>query len=138
VLEDLSDLDCGRWQVKTHDEARRSDPETFVAWFATRQLVRLPEGESLQDMALRSGEALRLILASHPRETIVVVGHDSINRVLLMQLLDQPLSLYWRLAQSPCCINEITIEDGHKSPCFRARRSPSHSPGPRRAANPRR
>jgi phosphoserine phosphatase len=37
------------------------------------------------------------------------VGHDSVNRALLMQLLDQPLSSYWRLAQDPCCINEIDV-----------------------------
>jgi len=36
-----------------------------------------------------------------------------VNRALLLQLLDQPLSSYWRLAQRPCCINEIDILDGH-------------------------
>jgi hypothetical protein len=30
----------------------------------------------------------------------------------LLQLLDQPLSSYWRLAQSPCCINEVDIAGG--------------------------
>jgi probable phosphoglycerate mutase len=35
-----------------------------------------------------------------------------VNRALLMQLVDQPLSAYWRLAQSPCCLNEIDITDG--------------------------
>ena len=32
--------------------------------------------------------------------------------LLLLQLLDQPLSAYWRLAQDPCCINEIDFIDG--------------------------
>ncbi len=27
-------------------------------------------------------------------------------------LLDPPLSAYWRLAQDPCCINEAEIVDG--------------------------
>jgi hypothetical protein len=31
---------------------------------------------------------------------------------LLLQLLDQPLSAYWRIAQKPCAINEIDILDG--------------------------
>ena len=59
----------------------------------------------------RAANALRLVLARHPDDTIVLVGHDSVNRALLMQLLDQPLSAYWRLAQSPCCLNEIDITD---------------------------
>jgi probable phosphoglycerate mutase len=52
-------------------------------------------------------------MAHHRHDTVVAVGHDSMNRVLLMQLLDQPLSAYWRLAQSPCCLNEIDLVDAH-------------------------
>jgi broad specificity phosphatase PhoE len=45
-------------------------------------------------------------------ETVVLVGHDSVNRALLLKLLDQSLSAYWRIAQEPCAINEIDILDG--------------------------
>jgi probable phosphoglycerate mutase len=76
-------------------------------------LVRFPGGDSLQDLVARSADALRFILANHVDDTVVLVGHDSVNRALLLQLLDQPLSSYWRLAQHPCCINEIDILDGH-------------------------
>jgi len=44
--------------------------------------------------------------------TVVLVGYDSVNRALLLQLLDMPLSAYWRIAQHPCCINEIDVVDG--------------------------
>ena len=40
-----------------------------------------------------------------------MVGHDSVNRALLLQLLDLPLSAYWRLAQDPCAISEIDFMD---------------------------
>jgi probable phosphoglycerate mutase len=50
-----------------------------------------------------------MVRAHHPDETIVLVGHDSVNRALLLQVLDQPLSGYWGLAQEPCCINEIDV-----------------------------
>ena len=60
----------------------------------------------------RAANALRLVLARHPDDTIVLVGHDSVNRALLLELLDQPLSAYWRIAQSPCCLNEIDVTDG--------------------------
>ena len=39
----------------------------------------------------------------------MLVGHDSVNRVLLLQLLDMPLAAYWRLVQDPCTLNEIEI-----------------------------
>ena len=39
-----------------------------------------------------------------------MVGHDSVNRALLLQLLDQPLSAFGKLAQDPCTLNEVEIE----------------------------
>ncbi|MFZ2067722.1 MAG: histidine phosphatase family protein, partial [Xanthobacteraceae bacterium] len=70
---------------------------------------RFPDGESLQDLAARAANVLRFVLARHPDDTIVLVGHDSVNRAVLMQCLDMPLSAYRRIAQEPCCLNEIDI-----------------------------
>ena len=73
--------------------------------------MRFPGGDSLQELVSRSADALRLVLERHRDGIVVLVSHDSINRALLLQLADLPLSSYWRLAQDPCCINEIDIED---------------------------
>jgi phosphoserine phosphatase len=112
---DLNDIDYGRWQFKTYADAKADDAALFAAWFATPQLVRFPGGESLQDLAARIADALRFVLARHANDTIVIVGHDSVNRALLLQLLDLPLSAYWRFEQSPCCLNEIDVEGGEVS-----------------------
>jgi phosphoserine phosphatase len=112
ICDDLTDIDYGDWQFKTFDEAKRENPTLFAAWFATPHLIRFPNGESPQDLVARAANVLRFVLARHPDDTIVLVGHDSANRALLMQLLDQPLSAYWRIAQSPCCLNEIDITGG--------------------------
>jgi phosphoserine phosphatase len=112
ICGDLTDIDYGAWQFKTFDDAKAADPALFAAWFATPQLVRFPDGESLQDLAARAANALRMVLARHTDDTVVLVGHDSVNRALLTQILDQPLSAYWRVAQSPCCLNEIDVVGG--------------------------
>jgi probable phosphoglycerate mutase len=112
TCEELNDIDYGAWQFKTFAEAKALDPSLFAAWFATPHLVRFDGGESLQDVAARVADAVRMVLARHADETIVLVGHDSVNRVLLLGCLDLPLSAYWRIAQEPCCINEIDIGGG--------------------------
>ena len=112
IIDDLVDMDYGAWQWKTGQEAEAEDPRLYAAWRMSPHLVRFPSGESLQDLAARTADVLRLALARHPADTIVLVGHDSVNRALLLQLLDQPLSCYWRLVQTPCCINEIDVADG--------------------------
>lgn len=112
ICVDLNDIDYGAWQFKTFDAAKADDPALYAAWLATPDLIRFPNGESLQDLAARAANVLRLALARHPDQTIVLVGHDSVNRALLMQCLDMPLSAYRRIAQEPCCLNEIDIGGG--------------------------
>jgi broad specificity phosphatase PhoE len=112
VLDALIDIDYGAWQGKADAEVAATEPALYDAWRDTPQLVRFPGGESLQDLAARAADALRDTLARHPDDTVVLVAHDSVNRALLLQVLDQPLSAYRRLAQSPCCINEIEVRGG--------------------------
>jgi len=109
ICDDLNDIDYGDWQFKTFAEAKAQDPARFAAWLETPHLVRFPGGESLQDLAARAANAVRMVLTRHAGETVVLVGHDSVNRALLLGLLDLPLSAYWRIAQTPCCLNEIDL-----------------------------
>ncbi len=109
VLPCLDDLDYGDWQSKTHDAVAAECPTMYRRWWAAPQLTRFPNGESLQDLLARAADAARIAREEHPAQTIVMVGHDSLNRALLMHILDQPLSAYWSLVQEPCAINEIRI-----------------------------
>jgi probable phosphoglycerate mutase len=112
ACEALNDIDYGAWQFKTFSDAKAENPALFATWFATPDMVRFPNGEALQDFAARTANVLRYLLARHADDTVVLVGHDSVNRALLLQLLGLPLSSYWRIAQSPCCLNEIDIAGG--------------------------
>ena len=104
------DLDYGVWQMCTHDAVRAEAPDAFKLWHVAPHLMRFPNGESLQDLVARTSDALRTVIARHLADPVVMVGHDSVNRALLLQLLDQPLAAYWKLAQDPCCLNEVLIE----------------------------
>jgi phosphoserine phosphatase len=109
VLSYLDDLDYGQWQSKTHDAVAAEYPAIFHRWRTAPQFVRFPNGESLQDLLARAADALQVAREKHPGQTIIMVGHDSLNRALLMHVLDQPLSAYWKLTQAPCAINEISL-----------------------------
>jgi probable phosphoglycerate mutase len=110
-LDGLIDLDYGAWQWKTYDEIQAEAPMLFAVWRTAPHMVRFPNGDSLQDLVARAADALRFVLDRHPQQVAVMVGHDSVNRALLLQLLDQPLSAYWRLTQDPCALSEIDITD---------------------------
>ena len=109
VHDGMGDIDYGAWQMRTHQEVEAEAPDAYRLWRQAPHLVRFPSGESLQDVVARTSNALRMVLERHADETVVLVGHDSVNRALLLQLLDQPLSAYWKLAQDPCALSEIEI-----------------------------
>ncbi|MDR0215590.1 MAG: histidine phosphatase family protein [Comamonas sp.] len=111
-LPNLVDTDYGAWQGLTHEEVHGRWPEQFYAWFRTPSMAAIPGGETLAQVLARSVSALQHVLATHANDTIVMVGHDSINRVILMHALGLPLSRYWRIKQEPCCINELEFDEG--------------------------
>jgi len=111
-LPELIDIYYGEWQGQTPEDVRRKSPEALATWYRSPQWAAIPGGESLQEVLTRVVAALRNVIAAHPEDTVVIVGHDSINRVILLHALDLPLSRYWRLAQDPCAINEIDFSGG--------------------------
>jgi broad specificity phosphatase PhoE len=110
ILDSLNDLNYGDWQWQTHESIAAESPELYRRWRENPHLTRFPNGESLQELVARAADALRLAINGHRGETIVMVGHDSINRAILLQVLNQPLSAYWQLVQDPCAISEIAGE----------------------------
>ncbi|HEX3498224.1 MAG TPA: histidine phosphatase family protein [Stellaceae bacterium] len=111
-LPGLNDIDYGEWQGLTRDEAAGRWPDSVATWYRAPQLAQPPCGETLQDVLARVAAMLGDVLAQHSDDTIVLVGHDSVNRVILMHALDLPLSRYWFFKQEPCAINELDFVDG--------------------------
>src|SRR5438552_3097073 len=106
-LDGLIDIDYGEWQGLTPDGVRARWPNLIETWHRTPDWARIPGGETLQDVLLRVVSALRDVVDRHPHDTVVLVGHDSVNQVILLHALGLPLARYRRLAQHPCAINEI-------------------------------
>jgi probable phosphoglycerate mutase len=108
-IEALADIDYGAWQGLTRDEAAARWPAEIERWFRAPHLAAIPGGETLAALLSRTGAAFYDLLRRHPAETLVIVGHDSVNRVLLLQALELPLSRYWHLRQDPCGLNTLSF-----------------------------
>jgi probable phosphoglycerate mutase len=111
VAGGLCDIDYGEWQGLTREQAEERWPHEIDLWFRAPHLAAIPGGEPLAALLSRAAAALGEILQAHPSGTVVLVGHDSVNRVLLLFALDLPLSKYWHLRQDPCSLNELFFEN---------------------------
>lgn len=108
---ELNDISYGAWSGMSLDEARKQWPEEVMLWLTAPHAMRIPGGESLQELASRTTEALIDILHGHPHGTVALVTHDSVIRVLLCHALGLPLSSYWLFAPSPCGISRLAFND---------------------------
>ena len=108
----LIDIDYGEWQGLTPDEARERWPEVVDAWYSTPHTVHIPRGETLDDLRTRSLKTVNELSALHKGQTIVLVSHTVINRIILLGVLGLSNDRFWRLRQDTCALNVFEIEGG--------------------------
>jgi len=108
----LLDINYGRWACLTPQEAGEQYPEMHTLWRTQPHLACPSGGESLADVRERAVAALRQVLAAHAEQTVVLVGHQVVNKVLCCAILGLDLSHFWRVRQSNACINMFEHHDG--------------------------
>jgi broad specificity phosphatase PhoE len=101
----LTDIDYGEWQGLTPDEARECWPEAVDAWYNEPESARIPGGESLASLRDRGMRVVNELAARHNGQTIVLVGHTVINRIILLGVLGLGNERFWHIRQDTCAIN---------------------------------
>jgi len=109
---DLQEIAHGEWEGLLASEIRERDPERLRAWREAPETVQMPGGESLQEVLDRAWPALaRACEGLGADDTLLVVAHDAVNRVLLCRILGLPLSRLWAFRQAPTTINLLEGPD---------------------------
>jgi broad specificity phosphatase PhoE len=108
----LADIDYGQWQGLTPDEARARWPEIINAWYDAPHTARIPGGETLDGLRARAMAAVNELAARHAGQSIVLVGHTVVNRVILLGVLGLGNDRFWRLRQDTCAVNIFEADDG--------------------------
>ncbi|HIC88675.1 MAG TPA: histidine phosphatase family protein [Anaerolineae bacterium] len=103
----LLDIDYGDWQGLSPAQAAGRDPDLHAAWLHAPHTVQIPGGENLGIVRERVTAMLARLLQKHGGETIVLVGHMVVNRVLLCFVLGLGDDRFWRLRQETAAINII-------------------------------
>jgi probable phosphoglycerate mutase len=101
----LLDIDYGQFQGMSQSEAAAAYPEQYKQWLSRPSQVRFPGGESLDEVQARLHSLLDQITKAHPNQTVVLAGHQIVNKVLGCTLLGIDLDQVWRLRQDTASIN---------------------------------
>ncbi len=107
----LIDINYGEWQGLTPDEVRERWPDELHTWYTQPEKATIPGGESLVDMRARGMDAVNEIAPRYPEQTIVLVSHNAINRIILLGILGLPNDRYWHIKQENCAINVFDVDN---------------------------
>jgi probable phosphoglycerate mutase len=125
----LAEIAHGTWEGLLAAEIGAMDGERLRAWREAPETVQMPQGESLQQVLDRAWTALqRATVDLGADETLLVLAHDAVNRVLLCRILGLPLSRLWTFRQAPTTINLLEGPDLEHHDVVRLNDCTHHTP----------
>ncbi|MBI2329189.1 MAG: histidine phosphatase family protein, partial [Chloroflexi bacterium] len=111
IAPGLIDLDFGHWQGLTLQEVKKKYGELFTEWTDSPERVKMPGGESLNDVDTRAIAVVHEVTARY-KGTVVLVSHRVVNKVLICALLGLDNSHFWNIRQATGGITTFTYENG--------------------------
>jgi broad specificity phosphatase PhoE len=101
------DIALGAWEGLTRDEVATRFPAEMATWTTTPHLATLPGGETVPAVSARVLAGLAELRAVHEGETIVLVSHAMVLRVLVLAALGLGPERLWAVDASVAGITEI-------------------------------
>jgi broad specificity phosphatase PhoE len=103
---ELTELDVGETEGMEFPKMRELYPEFMRRWATADTSVRMPGGESIDDVALRLQPFLQ-DLGSLEADHVAVVSHNFVTKILICELLRLPLSSFRALSADLASVTTI-------------------------------
>ena len=111
IAEGLVDFDYGEWQSLPEQEVKRLYPDLLNEWHNNPHKVRMPAGESLEDVRRRAIEVVNDVFSKY-QGSVVLVSHRVVIKVLICSLLGLDNSHFWNIKQDVGGITIFNYVDG--------------------------
>jgi broad specificity phosphatase PhoE len=112
IVPAFSEMTFGAWEGLTREEAKARDPEAWAQWRSAPHLFRLTDGETIPQVAERVTAGVASLREAHNDQTVVLVSHGVVARVIVLGALGLGLDRLWTLDAAPAGITEIEYEPG--------------------------
>lgn len=97
VNKSFIDLDYGDWQGFSEEVVEKQYPHLYQKWRMHPEGVKIPGGESLEEVRVRAVRGLKKIVSREKEGIIVIVSHRVVNKVLICALLGLDNSAFWQV-----------------------------------------
>lgn len=104
LCPEFRELNMGDWEGKTFSEIRTKFPKEFAERGQTIANFVPPRGESFTDCSKRVLPAFEWLMKS-AGNTILIIAHAGVNRIIICHVLGMPLENVFQLEQSYGSVN---------------------------------
>jgi probable phosphoglycerate mutase len=126
---EIQEIAHGEWEGLLASEIGEKDPARLRAWRDEPDSVLMPGGESLRQVLDRSWRGLaRAAEGLGDDDTLLLVAHDAVNRVLLCRILGLPIGKLWTFRQAPTTLNLLEGPDVESLEVVRLNDCAHHTP----------
>ncbi|PWS31524.1 histidine phosphatase family protein [Pedobacter paludis] len=110
--ERLIEIDFGSWEGKTREEFIAEDASLWENWSNEPEKFKAGgSGESGAEIIDRLNSFYDEMISKHNGKTILVVGHNGVNRLFMAGRLGMPLNNYRQLAQENSSITLLEFDE---------------------------
>jgi broad specificity phosphatase PhoE len=114
ICPELREVDFGDWTGLSWDDVFAKYRISAFQWLEQIECAGIPNGECRSTFAARVEPRLREIIAAHRDDSIAIVCHGGVIRMILALLLDLPLSKMASFEIDYASVTHIDIEP-HKT-----------------------
>jgi len=109
TLDGLNDMNFGEWEGMLVSEVREKHAKVFNEWRYHPESFAVPGGESMDDVQRRVVKTVDELALKHEGQTIALVSHRVVCKVLLCHLLGLDNSHFWKIAQDNTAVNAFEM-----------------------------
>lgn len=106
TVEDLIELDFGKWEGESFDEVGKRDSDRLQEWM-TDSSVSCPDGESLQQLHKRVRKVRKELQERHAGKTLLVVTHVNPIKSFIRQALDGNAAVFEKVFLGVASISDV-------------------------------
>jgi alpha-ribazole phosphatase len=107
TLAAIRELDFGELEGRTYDEIATRYPDVYQQWMERPTETQFPGGEGFPEMRARVIAAARDLRSRHAGQSIALVTHGGVIRIILADALGMKSANIFRIGQGYGAINTV-------------------------------
>jgi probable phosphoglycerate mutase len=107
-LPEVGEVRYGKWEGKKIKALAKKRAWHAVQHYPSR--FHFPQGEALREVQFRAIQSLERLSARHLEETIVVVSHADVIKLVLAHYLGTHIDLFQRIVIAPASASVISLQ----------------------------